>query len=126
VGRVGSRGLPRLFTRRSSRWPADSIFVWQLAASKGPERAKATLALLVQFRDIVGELAVRNIVFSSVPNSAAFRTIRRYASKVFSSVPEAINAVPPAVDAKESEFLLDLGNTRRSDRPPINTTVNRG
>src|SRR5437764_1269512 len=51
--------------------PEDSIFVWQLAASKGPGQANATLALLVEFRNMVGELAVSHIMFSSVPNSAA-------------------------------------------------------
>ncbi len=103
--------------------PEESMFVWQLAVSKGTERAKATLALLAQFRDIVGDLAVRNIVFSSVPNSSAFRAIRRYASKVFSSVPEAISTLPLAVDAKESEFLLDLGHARRVGSRQTSTRV---
>ena|ERR1700730_10269116 len=104
--------------------PEDSMFVWQLAVSKGPEREKATLVLLTQFNNIVRDLAVRNIVFSSVPNSAAFRAIRRYASKVFSSAPMAVNALPPAVDSKESEFLLDLGHARRSDSSTIKMRVN--
>lgn len=94
--------------------PEDSIFVWQLAVTKGQEQEQTTLALLAQFRSVVGNLGVRNIVFSTVPNSAAHRVIRRYASKVFSSVPETVNALPAAVDAKESEFLLHLSDARRS------------
>jgi len=103
--------------------PEDSMFIWQLAVSKGAERTNATLALLAQFRDTVEELKVRNIIFSSVPNSSAFRAIRRYASKVFSSEPKAINALPPAVDAKESEFLLDLCRARRSGSPQTSMRV---
>jgi len=94
--------------------PEDSIFVWQLAALEGSARTKATLALLAEFRNIVGELAVRSIVFSSVPNSAVFRAIRRYAWTVFSSVPETLNALPSAVNDKESEFRLNLSGICRS------------
>ena len=95
--------------------PDESIFVWQLAASKGTERARATRALLVEFQDIASELAVRCIVFSSVPDSPAFRTIRRLARTVFSSIPEVLHALPPAVDAKESEFLLNLVGASRAE-----------
>jgi hypothetical protein len=91
----------------------DSVFVWQLAASKGHGREKATSALLVEFRNIVEECAVRNIAFSSVPNSPSFRTIRRVAWEVFSSEPKATSALPPSVGKEESEFLLNLSDTRK-------------
>jgi len=91
----------------------DSMFVWQLAASKGLGREKVTFALLAEFRNIAHKFAVRNIAFSSVPNSASFRTIRRLAWEVFSSEPKAISALPPSIGRKESEFLLNLSDTRR-------------
>jgi hypothetical protein len=93
--------------------PADSMFVWQLAASKGSRRTKATLALLTQFREIIEDLSIRNIFFSTVPSSGVFRALRSYARKVFSSVPDALNPLPPAVNAKESEFLLNLSGIHR-------------
>jgi len=89
--------------------PENSIFVWQLAVEKNPSREKAMLALLIKLRTLLTKLGVRNIVFSTLPKSATFRTIRRYARRVFFSVPQATNTV--VVDAKESEFLLMLGRS---------------
>ena len=94
----------------------DSVFVWQLAASKGSGREKTTLALLANFRNVIEEIAVRNIVFSSVPNSLSFRTIRRFAWKVFAAKPKVVSALPPSVGMEESEFLLHLGETRPNHR----------
>jgi hypothetical protein len=96
--------------------PAESIFIWQLAASKGAERVKATLTLLGEFQKIASELAVRTIVFSSVPDSPAFRTIRRLAWTVFSSTPEALHTLPISVNAKESEYQLTLHDISNSGK----------
>jgi len=94
--------------------PEKSIFVWQLASQQSPLREKSTLALLTEFRSLLKTLDVRAVMFSSFPNSAAFRAIRRYALRVFSSVPKATN--PVAVDVKESEFLLNLGKPTSTAR----------
>jgi hypothetical protein len=92
--------------------PADSMFVWQLAASRAPRRAKATMALLTEFRRIINELSIKVVFFSSVPHSAVFRTLRGYARKVFSSVPDPLNALPSEVSAEECEFVLKLSGIR--------------
>jgi hypothetical protein len=97
--------------------PADSLFVWQLAASKGSSRTKATVALLTELRKIIEERSIHNIFFSTVPSSTVFRALRSYARRVFSSVPDILNSLPPAVSSKESEFLLNLtGIPRTSSR----------
>jgi hypothetical protein len=97
--------------------PVDSMFVWQFAVSKGSRRLKATMALLTEFRTIIEERSIRNIFFSTEPRSPVFRTLRSYARKVFSSVPDVLNSLPPAVSAKESEFLLNLTGIHRDGIP---------
>jgi hypothetical protein len=94
--------------------PTDSMFVWQLAVSKGSRRARTTVALLTEFRKIIKKLSIRNIFFSSVPDSAIFRTLRGYAKKVFSTVPDLLTSLPPAIAASESEFRLTLSNAHRT------------
>lgn len=86
--------------------PEKTMFVWQLASQKGSLREDAILALLNKFRDLLRTSAIVNIAFSTLPKSSAFRAIRRYAWRVFSSVPQATSAV--VVDSKETEFLLRL------------------
>jgi len=97
--------------------PANSLFVWQLAVSKGSRRTKAAIALLMELREIIEERSIRNIFFSTVPSSAVFRALRSYARKVFSSVPDVLNSLPPAVSAKETEFLLNLTGIHRDGTP---------
>ncbi len=99
--------------------PGDSIFIWQLAASDCKDADKATLAVLTEFREIVFSLPLDNILFSSIPNSSVYRLIRRYAWKLASLVPERLNALPPAVNDSESEFLLKLKSVRRSGKTQI-------
>jgi hypothetical protein len=88
--------------------PKRSMFVWQFAASDGPEREAASLALLTKSREVAVGLGVESVIFSSVPNSAAYRVIRRYAWKVFSAVPKAISNLPSLVNPIEREFILPL------------------
>jgi len=88
--------------------PEHAIFVWQLASSKNSQQENATLALLTEFRNIIKGLAIRRIVFSSVPGSSNYRVIRKYAWKVFSSIPREIHLLPPLVEPRESEFVLDV------------------
>jgi len=57
---------------------------------------------------------MENIAFSSVPNSAAYRAIRRYAWKVCSSLPHAISSLPPLVNTSEREFVVSLAGSRES------------
>jgi len=94
--------------------PRHSVFVWQFAASEGPEREAASLALLTESSEVAARLEVENVVFSCVPNSAEYRAIRRYARKIFSSVPRALSSLPPLVNPSEREFLLPLKGNRES------------
>ncbi len=92
--------------------PKDAMFVWQLA-SEFRQRESAILALLTEFQNMLVALAVDSIVFSSVPNSPAYRLIRRYAWKFLSSVPTALEALPSSIGRLETQFLLSLGNKPR-------------
>jgi len=94
--------------------PKRSMFVWQFAASEGPERETASLAILTEFHKVAVGLGMQSIVFSSVPNSAAYRAIRRYAWKVCSSVPKAMSHLPSSVNLSEREFILPLKTARRN------------
>lgn len=92
--------------------PKNSMFVWQLAASEGSNRSDATLAILMEFRRIVKEHLIESVLFSAVPGSSLFRTLRGYAQKVFSSAPTSLHSLPPVVNALESEFLLEINDFR--------------
>ena len=92
----------------------NSIFIWQVAALEGRQRNKATSAILTEFRKTVLDLAFDSVQFSSVPNSSAYRLIRRYAWKLASIVPEKLHALPAVVSDRETEFRLSVSNIRSS------------
>jgi hypothetical protein len=88
--------------------PEASVFVWQLAASPKAPRSKIILALLKEFRKRITESHVFRVLFSSVPNSVAYRAVRHYAWEIFASVPRKQNMLPSSIDANEAEFILHL------------------
>lgn len=92
--------------------PRRSIFVWQLAVQSDSADTNPAIALLSEFRREITQSSIHDVLFSTVPQSAAFRTIRRYALKVFSSVPQRTSALPTTVAATESEFLLRLSDAQ--------------
>jgi hypothetical protein len=113
VAEHSARGLLGYLIAVPIEAPTESMFVWQFAVLKGQSRAKATLAILIEFRKILTDLSIRNLSFSTVPHSAVFRTLRGYARKIFASVPDALSVLPPGVNAEESEFLLNLSGADR-------------
>jgi len=88
--------------------PGNSIFIWQLAATEGRQRTKATISLLTALRETMICRNIDNVLFSSIPNSAVHRLIRRYARDLGPLVPRVLSTLPRSVDSKESEFLLNL------------------
>jgi hypothetical protein len=108
VAEHSARGLLGYLIAVPIEAPTDSMFVWQFAVLKGHGRAKAALAILIEFRKILTDLSIRNLSFSSAPHSAVFRTLRGYARRVFAAVPQSLSVLPPGVNAEESEFLLNL------------------
>ena len=88
--------------------PEESIFIWQLATRDGRQSKAATQALLTRFRALVAECGIKRVVFSTIPNSASYRMIRRYAWKLASLVPTKIGTLPHFLGKSESEFVLKL------------------
>lgn len=88
----------------------ESVFVWQLAATRSKYSRSATVALMVKFREILLARHVRTIGFSSVPGSSNYRAVRLHSSKVFESVPVAITSIPLAICPSEMEFVLALNH----------------
>jgi len=85
--------------------PQKSLFIWQLAASGG---TKAMSEILNRLREVVFELSIEKVLFSTVFNSPTYRLIRRYAWRLASIIPERLNPLPAAIDDKETEFLLTV------------------
>ena len=86
----------------------NSMFIWQVAGATERNGREATRALLTEFREIILALDIDTLSFSSIPDSAVYRLIRRYAWELAALVPERVNALPSAVNDGESEFLLNL------------------
>ncbi len=88
--------------------PRNSLFIWQVAARTGSQGREATRALLIEFREIIFGLGIETLSFSSIPNSAVYRLIRRYAWELAELVPKTLSALPSAVSERETEFFLNL------------------
>lgn len=93
--------------------PGNSIFIWQVAALEGREGNRGIMAILTKFRDLIFTLSVERVLFSTVLDSPVYRLIRRYAWKLASLVPQRLNPLPSAVERDESEFSLNLQDTRQ-------------
>ncbi len=89
-------------------FPDDSLFVWQIAATRKQHRTNPMLAVLRAFQNVARELGVTTIVFSSLPGTAVFRLLSRYAVIVFGSEPVCSTVLPAAVAPDESEFVITL------------------
>jgi len=88
--------------------PVSSLFVWQLA-SKHPIAASSAVRILVQqLKALCLEVGFKTIYFSAVPDSAAFRALRRYIKDIFSVDPVSTGVLHEMVAPGETEFRLDV------------------
>lgn len=122
VAEHGTEGLLAYLLALPLEGPAKALYVWQLAATDTGQRRNAASVLLTDFRDIAQRLRVRTIAFSSIPDSPAFRVIRRYAVKIFSATPEAISMIPPLVCPNEKEYQFDLTSNKMASRHSTDKT----
>ncbi len=89
--------------------PADSLYVWQLAASQQSRRHdKPVFDLLLELHRTCRRLRIRSVIFSATPGSAAFRTIRRYLWKILSIRPEVTSVLPGIVAPNETEYRVEV------------------
>jgi hypothetical protein len=88
--------------------PADAVFVWQLAATFRGRRLKAQDQLASYLKQAIRLRGTSQILFTSVPNSAAERSVRSLAKRIFSVSPQMTRHLPPSVSQKEREYSLFL------------------
>jgi hypothetical protein len=93
--------------------PVDAVFVWQLVTTFRGRRLKAQDQLASYLREAIQVRGATQILFTSVPNSAAERSVRSLAKRVFSATPQMIQRLPGSVSQKEREYSLSFGASRK-------------
>ena len=88
--------------------PSGSLYVWQLAVSGKGKRSNAILQLLRELRRTTQKMRIRRIMFSTLPQSATFRMIRRYVTTVFGSHLGVNSALPSMIAPGETEYRFEL------------------
>jgi hypothetical protein len=87
--------------------PKGSMFIWQLASREG-EVSEAVLVLVRGLKRICDEQHVTSLFFTSDPDSAGFRAIRRYVQTVFDTEPVRTSALHAVIAPGEVEFRVKL------------------
>lgn len=88
--------------------PADAVFVWQLAVTFRGRRRKAQDYLASHLRQAAQARGKRRIIFTSVPNSTAERSVKALAKRIFLVFPQMTQRLPASVSNKEREYSLSL------------------
>ncbi len=88
--------------------PARTVFVWQLAVNFRGRRLLAQDRLASYLKAAVHSRGTTRISFTSVPNSAAERSVRSLAKRIFYATPRMIGRLPTSVSQKECEYSLSL------------------
>jgi hypothetical protein len=97
--------------------PPGAVFVWQLAVSFRGRRLKAQDRLAAHLKKSLKKRRKAHIFFTTVPKSAAERSIRSLAQRVFSATPWMTENLPDSVSPKERLYGLALV-PRRTKRQP--------
>jgi hypothetical protein len=93
--------------------PVDAVFVWQLVTTFRGRRLRAQDQLASYLREAIQERRITQILFTSVPNSAAERSVRSLAKRVFSATPQMTQRLPESVSQKEREYSLPFGVSKK-------------
>jgi hypothetical protein len=96
--------------------PADAIFVWQLAVTFRGRRIGAQDRLAAHLRDALRDHGKTQMLFTTVPNSAAERSIRSLAKRVFGALPRMIGHLPDDISPREREYRLTLATHETKPR----------
>jgi hypothetical protein len=81
------------------------LYIWQLAASKRGRDAGATEILLLRLRAFARQVRVQKVFFTADPESAEFRTVRRYAYAL-GLVVRSQGVLPASVSRNERQFMM--------------------
>jgi len=85
-----------------------SVFVWQFTATFRGRRLRAQEQLVFYLKNAILARGINQVLFTSVPNSAAERSVRSLARKVFSAVPRVTHRLPNAVSRREQDFVFSI------------------
>jgi hypothetical protein len=88
--------------------PSDAVFVWQLASTFRGRRLKAQDQLASYLKKAIRMTGARRILFTSVPNSTAERSVRSLAKRIFSATPQMTQHLPGLASQKEREYTITL------------------
>jgi hypothetical protein len=99
--------------------PRGAVFVWQLAATFQGRRLKAQDRLAAHLKESLIKRSRAEIVFTSEPNTAAQRSIRSLAKRVFGTTPRVAEHLPAFVSSAERVYRLAFVRSR------TNTTIRR-
>ena len=88
--------------------PADAVFVWQLAVTFRGRRLKAQDHLASYLKEATRARGTRRILFTSVPNSGAERSVSSLAKRIFSATPKMTHRLPESVSKQEREYSVSL------------------
>ncbi len=93
--------------------PADGVFVWQLTATFRGRRLKAQDQLGEYLKNAIRVRGINQVLFTSIPNSAAERSVRSLARRVFSASPKLVQRLPRSISPKEREYSFFVSSTER-------------
>ena len=93
--------------------PIATVFVWQLVTTFRGRRLRAQYQLASFLREAIQKREISQILFTSVPNSAAERSVRSLAKRVFFASPHMTQRLPESVSKKEREFSLSFDVSRK-------------
>jgi hypothetical protein len=96
--------------------PADAVFVWQLTATFQGRRVKAQDRMVAYLKETMCVRGKRQVLFTSVPNSAAERSVRAIAKRVFGVEPQIIQRLPKSVSEKEREYGFFVSSNQRTKK----------
>ena len=92
--------------------PSGAVFVWQLAVTFLGRRLKAQDRLAAHLKESLINRNRAQIIFTSEPNSAAERSIRSLAKRVFGTTPRMAEHLPDLVSARERVYRLAFAPAR--------------
>jgi hypothetical protein len=85
-----------------------AVFVWQLTATFRGRRLKAQDQLAHYLKNAISVRGINKVIFTSIPKSAAERSVRSLAKRVFSASPQITQYLPESVSQKEREYGFSI------------------
>ncbi len=89
-----------------------TAFVWQFACTFRGQRLQASRKLAKHLKTAVEKHGIGKILFTTVPRSAADRSVAAVAKKVFHALPRPGPKMPKSVSSDECEYCVHLATLR--------------